>query len=293
MKIAVISFSESGMHLGEMVKQGLDNLGHEVETYVKSRHIGADNLTGNLVEVPIGQWVGEMWKHLDGILFIGACGIAVRAIAPFLEDKRWDPAVVVMDEKGAFCISLLSGHLGGANALTALISECAGAVPVITTATDRNDCFAIDLCAKESGLDIRDKELAKEISASLLAKEKIVTVGIGCRKGVSEEQITFAIEQVLSERKIPPECIEKIVSVELKKEEKGILDYCGRAGIPFEVYPASELLTLSGEFSSSLFVQKVTGVDNICERSAVIGSRHGILIQRKTVKNQVTVAVAV
>lgn len=86
-------------------------------------------------------------KH-GALLFIGACGIAVRSIAPYLQGKDKDPAVVVLDERGIFAISLLSGHLGGANELTAVLANLTGAIPVITTATDINGRFAVDVFAK-------------------------------------------------------------------------------------------------------------------------------------------------
>ena len=112
-------------------------------------------------------------NRVDAIVFFCAAGIAVRTIAPFLRHKSVDPAVLVIDETGKFCISLLSGHAGGANELAGRISSLIGAVPVITTATDREQKFAVDDFARKNGLVITDWKLAKQVSAAILEGERI------------------------------------------------------------------------------------------------------------------------
>ncbi len=117
--------------------------------------------------------VADWWQTMDGIVIFGAAGIAVRLIAPFVQHKSGDPAVVVIDERGSFSISLLSGHLGGANALAERAAALLQAVPVITTATDRAGAFAVDLFAKENGLKVTDFEKAKAVSAKVLRGERL------------------------------------------------------------------------------------------------------------------------
>ncbi len=117
------------------------------------------------------QWCRECFALAEGIIFIGACGIAVRTIAPFLKSKTTDPAVLVIDEAGRFVISLLSGHIGGANEFALKIAEKIGAVPVITTASDVSGTLAVDVFAKKNGLTIGSMQDAKEIAAALLRKE--------------------------------------------------------------------------------------------------------------------------
>ena len=101
------------------------------------------------ISVSTSQWAGEQFRTgKEGVIFVGACGIAVRSIAPYIAGKKTDPAVLVIDECGKFVIALLSGHLGGANELAL---RCAGylkAVPVVTTATDLHSRFAVDVFAK-------------------------------------------------------------------------------------------------------------------------------------------------
>lgn len=117
--------------------------------------------------------VGEIWGEAESIVFIMACGIAVRAIAPFVKDKKDDPAVVALDEKGQNAISLLSGHLGGANRITMELAGLFNANPVISTATDLNGLYSIDLFASEKGFMIENPALLSKISARHLGEKKL------------------------------------------------------------------------------------------------------------------------
>ena len=112
-------------------------------------------------------------QEKNAILFIGACGIAVRAIAPFLTDKLNDVPVLVMDEQGCFVIPVLSGHVGGANELAVSLAERMGSTPVITTATDLNHCFAVDLFARRNALHIVNKDGIAKVSSRILAGEEV------------------------------------------------------------------------------------------------------------------------
>ncbi|MCM1145419.1 MAG: cobalamin biosynthesis protein [Blautia sp.] len=126
------------------------------------------------VKTSVADWAKEQLEEKNALLFLGACGIAVRAIAPFLTDKLHDAPVLVMDEEGGHIIPLLSGHMGGANELARLIAQKTGAVPVITTATDINRKFAVDLFAKRNGFSIQDKDGIAKISSKVLAGEEIM-----------------------------------------------------------------------------------------------------------------------
>lgn len=361
MKIAVISFSQRGCVLGKQLEDGLKMCGHQVRTYLKSKY--ADEKAEEVWET-IGEWTEKRFCDSEAILFIGACGIAVRSIAPFVKSKQTDPAVVVTDETGAFVISLLSGHLGGANELTEQAAKILGAQAVITTATDRNGKFAVDTFAKKNGCAISDMKLAKEVSAALLAGEtigfysdflwsgklpeglmvcggahpgqvefpeasaqenaskqtvpqlgicvtchtdrqpfaetlylipKIVTVGIGCRKGTNVSRIREAIYGACKKESVFTEAIEQAASIDLKQEEAGILQYCQDSGLPFYTYSAEQLREAEGNFTKSEFVKGITGVENVCERAAVLGStadEPGRLLCRKYIGNGATAALA-
>ncbi len=124
--------------------------------------------------------IGRLWSHHNALVFIMATGIVVRTIAPLIKDKKIDPAVVVLDEKGRFAISLLSGHIGGANRLAKKIANFLGAQPVITTASDVNERPALDLLALERDLYVEDWEGLKRLSARIIDGEniKVFTDGV-------------------------------------------------------------------------------------------------------------------
>lgn len=138
----------------------------ECEVYSKT----SDDAAGTLpVEGPLSGWTAAAMAEADAAVFVSAAGVAVRSVAPFIEDKRTDAAVVCMDDSGRYAIPLLSGHTGGANRLAARIAAGTGALPVITTATDVNGVFAADEFAAVSGMAYRGREASKAVSAALLA----------------------------------------------------------------------------------------------------------------------------
>ncbi len=117
--------------------------------------------------------IEKVWSEHNVLVFIMAAGIVVRTIAPLIKDKKIDPAVVVLDEKGKFAISLLSGHMGGANRLAKKIADSLGGQAVITTASDVNERPALDLWALERDLYVEDWERVKRLSARIVNGEKI------------------------------------------------------------------------------------------------------------------------
>ena len=169
MKIGIISFSAAGESLADKLYSGLAERleGAKIVTACKSKY-AQEPLEGSHV-----KWTGERFADSDGLIFIGAAGIAVRAIAPFLKDKKTDPAVVVMDDRGRFAISLLSGHLGGANTLAETAAEITGAVPVVTTATDNHGKLAPDIFAQKNNCQIGSFVTTKDMAAALLNGEEI------------------------------------------------------------------------------------------------------------------------
>jgi cobalt-precorrin 5A hydrolase len=121
----------------------------------------------------LAELVARIFKRYDNLVFIMATGIVVRMIAPHIVHKSSDPAVVVLDEKGSFVISLLSGHLGGANDLARFLAEKIAARPVITTATDVNGELAADNLAKSINLTLQDFSALKFMNGRLAKGESV------------------------------------------------------------------------------------------------------------------------
>ena len=124
-------------------------------------------------QTPLDAWVADAFASRLPLIFVGACGIAVRAVAPFVRDKTLDSPVVVLDERGRFAIPILSGHLGGANRLAELIARRLGAEPVVTTATDVNGLFAVDEFAAENALHVENRDGIVRVSSKILGGERI------------------------------------------------------------------------------------------------------------------------
>ena len=191
MKVSIISFTLKGIELSLKIKKAFSGETEEelclytkcshAEKSLTERKLTEKNLAEkdlvesglSYVEQPLTEWTGEQMKKRRSLLFIGACGIAVRAIAPFLTDKLNDVPVLVMDEQGRFVIPVLAGHVGGANELAVSLAERMGSTPVITTATDLNHCFAVDLFARRNALHIVNKDGIAKVSSHILAGEEV------------------------------------------------------------------------------------------------------------------------
>lgn len=173
MHIAVIAITRNGVQLGQKLRDGLA----DADLHVSSRY-GGQAGKERLCFDPDGlkERVTTIWRDYDGFVFIMATGIVVRMLAPLLESKETDPAVVVMDDGGRFAVSLLSGHLGGANELAERCAFITGSRAVITTATDANHLPSFDMLAKEQGWVIDDISRVKLLNSLLLDNEEIAVV---------------------------------------------------------------------------------------------------------------------
>ena len=168
-EIMVLSFTRTGTELNRRLCGMLRQHGKNCRGYAAEKFAGdgIEPIPGKIREV-----IGKNWGKCS-FFFIGAAGIAVRSIAPFVKDKFTDSAVLVLDEKGQYVIPLLSGHMGGAVRMADETAELIRAEAVHTTATDVQKKFAVDVFAERNNLSITDRQTAKEISAAVLEGEKI------------------------------------------------------------------------------------------------------------------------
>ncbi len=173
-KWAIIAITKHGIQHALRLRKRLPN--SEVFLGGKGRdHLpaGAEARTfdGGLVD-----FAAKIWGDYDGHVFFVSLGAVVRVIAPLLKDKHADPAVVVVDDKAQFAISVLSGHVGGANRLASRVAEALGATPVVTTASDVNRTVPVDLLGKEFGWTIEDERNVTSVSASVVNEEPVAVV---------------------------------------------------------------------------------------------------------------------
>ena len=390
-RVLLITCSVRGYATMQKMAKKLENIsGAEIITKVK-----CEALPEVSMRETVKACVDTYFEQVDAIVFVTASGIAVRSVAEHLTHKSKDPAIVCMDECGKHVISLVSGHAGGANALTQMLADVMWATPVITTATDVEGRFSVDDYARKHNLVVTDWEKAKAISAEVLAAgaepvwmdarksageadrvdaresaseadrvdiresageadrvderesageadrvderesvgeigsgspletgcevgvgkglgyrigeriqctmnigayqvivtpEKTITdaktlqlvprcivAGVGCKKGTPVDKIEHAVQDAFAKAGLRMEALCAVASIDLKKEEAGLQEFCKTRNVPFETYTAEELQAVPGTFSASEFVSGVTGVDNVCERSAVkYASEHGV-----------------
>jgi cobalt-precorrin 5A hydrolase len=151
MKASILSFTRKGANLSIAINDILKEHGYETVCYTTPNYAPGNGVWHDY-EPDLKTVTGELFKQNSLLVFVSACGIAVRTIAPWIKDKRTDPAVICLDEKGKQVIPLLSGHIGGANRMARVIAAGIGAQPVITTATDINGLFAVDEWARKNDL---------------------------------------------------------------------------------------------------------------------------------------------
>lgn len=166
MRIQVVAFTENGWKTANRIFDSWTSLYNDkIEYRIK-------NDDEACVGEALSEWAQGGFQSKNALVFIGAMGIAVRTIAPFVKSKLEDSPVIVVDELGYNVIPVLSGHVGGANELAIKIAEQIGATPVITTATDLNGSFAVDVFARKNKLTILDKSGIAKVSAKILRGEK-------------------------------------------------------------------------------------------------------------------------
>lgn len=297
-----------------------------------------------------------LWPVYKGLIVIISLGAVVRMIAPLLEDKKKDPGVVVVDDRGENVISVLSGHLGGANELAREVAAVMGARPIITTASDVQKTIPVDLFGRRFGWEWDSADKLTPVSASVVNEEhvavvnesgerdwwmhdtpmppsikeyasiaeaqaakphaalvvthrllapeeqtildngvlyrpKVIVLGMGCNRGTSAEEIEAVIRETLDELQFSLKSVKALVTIELKKDEAGLIAVCEKYGWPFVWYSPQELNQVEiSEPSETVF--KFTGAYGVSEPAAKLYAGVDELVLTKKKSGNVTISVA-
>ncbi len=335
----------------------LTRKGAALGRFLAGRESGDLFLTQNLASEDDGtvilfdslmEKVGKVFNDYRNHIFITAAGIAVRTIAPCIRSKDLDPAVVVLDQRGQYCISLLSGHMGRANELALRIASLTGGQAVITTATDTEGLLSIDVLAMKRGMAIANINGIKHINSAILKGEPIqvfdsdnrlgfmdhppegitihycksednwvsgmpgiwvdwhlkslprgglllnprcLVAGIGCNRGTSADEIAGLIRQVLSDEGISIQSLRALATVDMKKDETGLIEAAARLGIHLVFFSREQIENVDVPHPS-LIVKRHMGVKSVCEATAILCAGKGRLIIPKRKSRNATLAVA-
>lgn len=298
----------------------------------------------------------SLFKAYKGLIIIVSLGAVVRMIAPLLIDKKVDPAVVVIDDKAEHVISVLSGHIGGANELTKEVAAILQARPVITTASDVQKTIPVDLFGKRFGWVWESAEKLTPVSASVVNEEmvavvqesgekgwwtydhplpenikphssisealvrkpqaalvithrlieseeqsilengvlyrpKVIALGIGCNRGTSKEEIEKVIQETLAELRFSMKSVKAICSIDLKKDEQGLIEVANYYGWEFVTYSADQLNNVPIANPSET-VYKFTGAYGVSQPACLLYSGANQPVLEKKKSGNVTISVA-
>lgn len=352
---AIVAITKHGVELARNLHANF----HQTDLFYMSKFEKDDESDRNisLFEGNVRMLLPSLFQSYKGIIMIISLGAVVRMIAPLLKDKKTDPAVVVIDDKGKHVISVLSGHLGGANELTREVAELLQATPVITTASDVQKTIPVDLFGSRFGWVWESADKLTPVSASVVNEEhvaiiqesgekewwtydkplpetlkiyptinsaieakpkaalvvthrnltedeqvilqngvlyrpKVIVLGIGCNRGTSKEEIEQVILDTLQELQFSIKSVKAICSIDLKKDEEGIIEVAQKYQWEFMCYTAEELNTVQMELPSET-VYKFTGAYGVSEPAARLYSGTHSLSLTKKKSGNVTISVGI
>lgn len=352
---AIVAITKHGVNLARELQQKFANSDlYYMNKFEKGdeKEKGIQLFTGS-----VRLLLPALFQNYKGIILFVSLGAVVRMIAPLLKDKKTDPAIVVIDDLGINVISVLSGHLGGANELTKQIAAYMHARPVITTASDVQKTIPVDLFGRQFGWVIEADEKVTSVSASVVNEEKVaviqesgeknwwnhdlplpeniivyhslkeavkakpnaaliithrilsneetkvltngvlyrpkvIVLGVGCNRGTSAEEIERVITETLTELQFSIKSVKALCTIDIKKDEDGLLQIVNKYGWDFIFYTPEELNSV--EISNpSETVYKYTGAYGVSEPAALLYSNSQKLALPKKKSGNVTISVAI
>lgn len=321
MKIAIWSVTRGAGKVALKLSEKISADVYTLKKFEIDNSIQMENFTDKLE---------SKFSSYDAHIFIMATGIVVRKIASLIKRKDTDPAVLVIDEKERFVISLLSGHLGGANELTEELAEKFSLLPVVTTSSDITGKIAIDTLSQKMQCQMENLEKAKNITSLIVDNKNVdillpknvtvgkncgtssgvvissnkenievmriypenLIIGVGCRRGTVKENILIAIEKVMKKHNLSYRSIKKIATVDVKADEKGLIEAAKALNKELIIVDRKEIAPIENMFKGSEFVKKQIGVTCVSEPCAYIASnKNGILLEKKFIDNGITISI--
>ena len=312
MRTAIYCVSKTGYKTCLKVKENVYN---NLHIYVSGRVANLLNLENENNEdlivinerVPI--LLEKTFNKYDLHIFVAATGAVVRIIEGKFKSKDTDPAVITIDDHANFVISLLSGHLGGANEECQKIANGIGAIPVITTASDVGGKIAVDTLSQKIKAKLNDLDGAKRVTSLIVNGENVslhlpknivnhdensagaiivsnrknieiskiipqnIFIGIGCKRGVSKEHIIEKLKYAMDKQNLELSAIKMAASAWVKSDETGLLEAMKELDIPIKFFEKEEILKLEDLIEEkSEYVKKTIGVYGVSEPCAFLAS---------------------
>ena len=338
-KIAILSITNNGRELALRIKESMKS----VDVFFIKKDTDYKNDEVIVVNQGLKEFISQIFDKYDYLVFIMATGIVVRTIAPLIISKFSDPAILVMDEKGNNIISLLSGHMGGANEMTLYMSDLLNSHPVITTATDVNKKSSLDMIAKKLNGHIDDfRDNVLKINSMLVNNEEVhlyidgnykinhqgftlydektdldkvrnlvivtnkkdinkilnknienlnekiikvtpkdIVIGVGCKKNTDSKHMKNSLIKFLAEYNIDINAVKEIGSIEIKKDEKAIIDLAKYLNVPFKTFSVKEISKVDYLYEKSDWVKKNVGVYSVSDPVAHLLSEGRVIINKQ------------
>ena len=312
MRTAIYCVSKNGYETCLKIKENVYN---DLHIYVSGRVANLLNLENENIEnlfiinerVPI--LLEKTFNKYDLHIFVAATGAVVRIIEGKFKSKDTDPAVITIDDHANFVISLLSGHLGGANEECKKIASGIGAIPVITTASDVGGKIAVDTLSQKIKAKLNDLDGAKRVTSLIVNGENVslhlpknivnnyensagaiivsnrknieiskiipqnIFIGIGCKRGVSKEHIIEKLKYAMDKQNLELSAIKMAASAWVKSDETGLLEAMKELDIPIKFFEKEEILKLEDLIEEkSEYVKKTIGVYGVSEPCAFLAS---------------------
>ena len=307
----------------EKLKEHLKD--YEIDVFTLKKYdventIQIENFTSN---------INEKFSQYDGHIFIMASGIVIRKIANLIGTKDKDPAVLLIDEGKHVVISLLSGHLGGANELTYSLANILKLVPVITTSSDVTGKIAVDTISQKINAELEDLKSAKDVTSLIVNGQKVnillpknvkitdknsadgfilvsnkknieytriypknLILGIGCKKDTKAEDILSAMENCLDKNNLDIKSVKKIATVDVKENEQGLINAAKFLNLDLEIVSRDKIKKIQNQFEGSDFVEKTIGVRAVSEPVALLSSAgNGKFLVMKEIYNGITISI--